>query len=205
MWCSWPGSSPELSAAQAKLAGGVSWAETRGLHLSPPAPGSLYTPPRVLWGHVSSPKGKPTPSAFLTNTATCTPPRGWFGVFLFYFFFFFNATKEMIQNEWCFAPGHGFNTWITGSSLLSRRKPKGANSHHVCQASACTLRGSGQLHSPLDFSAACRWPAPCSQFENPLFIAALCGPSHRPHVRACGLWGLAGRGTQRNAGPTGIG
>lgn len=46
----------------------------------------------------------------------------------FSFLFFFNATKEMIQKErWCFASSHGFNTWISGSSLYCRIR--GAKSH----------------------------------------------------------------------------
>lgn len=110
--------------AQETLAGGTGFLKPECSACHPPARGSLCTPWRALWVHVSSPKGKPTPSAFLTNTAAYSPQCE---IFLF---FFFNATKEMIQNErWCFASSHGFNTWISGSSLHCRIR--GAKSHHT--------------------------------------------------------------------------
>lgn len=109
--------------AQETLAGGAGFLKPERCACHPPAWGSLCTPWRVLWVHVSSPKGKPTPSAFRTNTAAYSPR-----CVIFLFFFFFNATKEMIQKErWCFASSHGFNTWISGSSLHCRIR--GAKSH----------------------------------------------------------------------------
>lgn len=137
----------------------------------------------MLWVYVSTPKGKPTPSAFLTNTAARTPPCGWCGVF--FVCFFFNATKEMIQREWCCCPRPWFfNTWSSGSFLHSRLSTWSSREQSQITHSSSS---SGQLCPQLGFSAApSPGPSPLGgQLPALSTVPALCCPAPRPHVSAC--------------------